>query len=165
MQIKIFFVGSIYASWTSFHLRYFFNIVSKKKQFWICLVPDFIQFTNSFKFNGNLVFQVPNSFSFPSKWKWWSWGEWPSGLPSLYEWFGSFRFKPNYVLSRTWGTNKYPKTIPASILKQTIEVHLKYLTNTINHSLKESTFPDELEQSEVTPVYKNLTLYRRRIIH
>ena len=30
--------------------------------------------------------------------------------------------------------------IPASILKQTIEVHLKYLTNTINHSLKVSIF-------------------------
>ena len=53
--------------------------------------------------------------------------------------------------------------IPASILKQTIKVHLKYLTNIINHSLKESTFPDELKQSEVIPVY-NLTLYRRRII-
>ena len=50
--------------------------------------------------------------------------------------------------------------IPASILKQTLEVHLKYLTNNINHSLKESFFPDELKQSEVIPVYKNLTLYR-----
>ena len=46
--------------------------------------------------------------------------------------------------------------IPASILKQTIEVHLKYLTNTTNHSLKESIFPDELKQSEVIPVYKKL---------
>ena len=46
--------------------------------------------------------------------------------------------------------------IPASILKQTIKVHLKYLTNTINHSLKESTFPGELKQSEVIPVYKKL---------
>ena len=46
--------------------------------------------------------------------------------------------------------------IPGSILKQTIEVHLKYLTKTINHSLKESTFPDELKQSEVIPVYKKL---------
>ena len=45
--------------------------------------------------------------------------------------------------------------IPASILKQTIKVHLKYLTNSINHSLKESTFPDELKQSEVIPVYIN----------
>ena len=33
---------------------------------------------------------------------------------------------------------------------------MKYLTNTINHSLKESTFPDELKQSEVIPVYKKL---------
>ena len=48
--------------------------------------------------------------------------------------------------------------IPASILKQYIEleVHLKYLTNTINHSLKNSNFPDELKQSEVIPVYKKL---------
>ena len=46
--------------------------------------------------------------------------------------------------------------IHGSILKQTIEVYLKYLTNTINHSLKESTFPDELKQSEVMPVYKKL---------
>ena len=34
--------------------------------------------------------------------------------------------------------------IPANVLKQFIEVHLKYLTNTVNHSLKESTFPGEL---------------------
>ena len=55
--------------------------------------------------------------------------------------------------------SKKPSTygaIPASILKQTIEVHLKYPTNTINNSLKESTFPDELKQSEVIPVYKKL---------
>ena len=45
--------------------------------------------------------------------------------------------------------------IPPSTLKETMQVHLKYLTN-INHSLKESTFPDELKQSEVIPVYKKL---------
>ena len=33
---------------------------------------------------------------------------------------------------------------------------MKYLTNNINHSLKESTFPDELKQSEVIPAYKKL---------
>ena len=32
--------------------------------------------------------------------------------------------------------------IPVSILKQSTEVRLKYLTKTINHFLKESTFPD-----------------------
>ena len=46
--------------------------------------------------------------------------------------------------------------ISESILRQSIEVHLKYLTNTINHSLKEPAFPDELKQSEAIPVYKIL---------
>ena len=55
--------------------------------------------------------------------------------------------------SKTSSTNG---AIPASILKHSIEVHLKYLTNTINHSLKESTFCDELKQSEVILVYKKL---------
>ena len=41
---------------------------------------------------------------------------------------------------------------------------LKYLTNIINYSLKESTFLDELKQSEVIPVFKKPDLYRRRII-
>ena len=47
--------------------------------------------------------------------------------------------KLNSKKSLTYGA------IPASILKQTIEDHLKYLTNSINHSLKESTFPDKLK--------------------
>ena len=46
--------------------------------------------------------------------------------------------------------------MPASILKHTIEVNLKYLMNCINHSLQKSTFPHELKQSEVIPVYKKL---------
>ena len=58
--------------------------------------------------------------------------------------------KLNSKKSSTYGA------ILESILKQTIEVYLKYLTNTINHSVKESTFPDELKQSEVIPVYKKL---------
>ena len=44
--------------------------------------------------------------------------------------------------------------IRASNLKQSVKFHLKYLTNIINDSLKESTFHDKLKQSEVTPVYK-----------
>ena len=59
-------------------------------------------------------------------------------------------FKLNSEKSSTYGS------IPASILKQTIEVNLKYLTSNINNSLKESSFPYELKQSEVTPVYKKL---------
>ena len=47
-------------------------------------------------------------------------------------------------------------TIPATILKQTNDVHLQYLTNAINHKLQANCFPDKLKQSEVIPVYKKL---------
>ena len=63
--------------------------------------------------------------------------------------------KLNSKKSSTYGA------IPTSILKQAIEVHLKYLTNTINHSLKEFTFPIELKQSKVIPVYKKLDPLQR----
>ena len=56
--------------------------------------------------------------------------------------------KSNSKKSSTYGA------IPASTLKQTIAVHLKYLTNTISHFLKESTFPAKLKQYKVIPVYK-----------
>ena len=58
--------------------------------------------------------------------------------------------KLNSEKSSTYGA------IPASILKQSVKLHLKYLTNTINQSLKESTFPDELKQFEVITVYEKL---------
>ena len=51
-----------------------------------------------------------------------------------------------------------------NIIKQSKEVHLKYLTNTINYSLTRSTFHNELKQSEVIPVNKKLPIYRRRFI-
>ena len=54
--------------------------------------------------------------------------------------------------------------ISASNLKESIEVHLKCLTSTVNYSLNKSTFPDELKQCKVITVSKYLTLYRRRII-
>ena len=47
-------------------------------------------------------------------------------------------------------------TIPVTILKQTIDVHLQHLTNAINHTLQTNCFPDKLKQSEVIPVYKKL---------
>ena len=34
--------------------------------------------------------------------------------------------------------------IPASILKQCVNAYLPYLTDSINYSLRESTFPEEL---------------------
>ena len=47
-------------------------------------------------------------------------------------------------------------TIPVTILKQTIDVHLQHLTNVINHTLQTNCFPDKLKQSEVIHVYKKL---------
>ena len=47
-------------------------------------------------------------------------------------------------------------SIPASILKQCVDAYLPYLTDSINYSLRESTFPEELKHSEVILVYKKL---------
>ena len=36
--------------------------------------------------------------------------------------------------------------IPATIIKQTIDVHLQHLTNAVNHTLQTNYFPDELKK-------------------
>ena len=48
------------------------------------------------------------------------------------------------------------KAIPATILKQSVHIYLPYLTNCINHSFVTNKFPDELNLSEVIPLYKKL---------
>ena len=60
------------------------------------------------------------------------------------------------VLNLNPKNSSISETIPVTILKQTIDVHLQHLTNAINHKLQTSCFPDKLEQSEVIPVYKKL---------
>ena len=47
-------------------------------------------------------------------------------------------------------------TILVIILKQTIDVHLQYLTNVINYALQTNRFPHKLKQSKVIPVYNKL---------
>ena len=47
-------------------------------------------------------------------------------------------------------------SISASILKQCVDAYLPYVTDLINYSLKESTFPEEIKDSEVILVYKKL---------
>ena len=75
----------------------------------------------------------------------------------------SFHFKPVSIEDVKKETlNLNPKkssisgTIPVTILKQTIDVHLQHLTNAINHTLQTNCFPDKLKQSEVMPVYEKL---------
>ena len=47
-------------------------------------------------------------------------------------------------------------SIAASILKQCVNAYLPYLTVTINYSLRENIYPEELKRSELIPLYKKL---------
>ena len=44
--------------------------------------------------------------------------------------------------------------IPAKMLKFTIDVHVSLLTKTINSSIRNGCFADELKAAEVTPIFK-----------
>ena len=44
--------------------------------------------------------------------------------------------------------------IPATILKQSVETYLPFLTKAINLAITEFEFPDKLKKSEVIPLYK-----------
>ena len=45
-------------------------------------------------------------------------------------------------------------SIPATILKQYVDVYLPFLTKALNHAITENTFPEQLKKSEVTSSYK-----------
>ena len=46
--------------------------------------------------------------------------------------------------------------IPVTILKDCVDVYLVHLTNSVNHSLETSVFPQKLKQAEVILLYKKL---------
>ena len=48
------------------------------------------------------------------------------------------------------------RLVPRSILRQCVDAYLPYFIDSINYSLKESAFPEELEHSEVISIYKEL---------
>ena len=45
-------------------------------------------------------------------------------------------------------------SIPAAILKQSLDIYLPYLTKSINYTINEGKFPAELKHSEVIPLFK-----------
>ena len=45
-------------------------------------------------------------------------------------------------------------SIPATILKQSLDIYLPYLTKSINYTINEGKFPAELKHSEVIPLFK-----------
>ena len=56
----------------------------------------------------------------------------------------------NLNVKKTWTSS----SIPAAVRKQSIEIHLTFLTNSINYTIKNDKFPDKLKMSEVIPLYK-----------
>ena len=46
------------------------------------------------------------------------------------------------------------RSIPAIILKQSVETYLPFLTKAINLAITECEFPDKLKKSKVIPLYK-----------
>ena len=44
-------------------------------------------------------------------------------------------------------------SIPATILKQCVDVYLLFLTKAINHAITENSFSEQLKKSEVIPLY------------
>ena len=58
---------------------------------------------------------------------------------------------------------KKPSTIgsiPATILKQSSDIYLPYLTKSINYTINEGKFPAELKHSEVIPLFKKEDLLK-----
>ena len=45
-------------------------------------------------------------------------------------------------------------SIPATILKQSLDNYLPYLTKSVNYTINEGEFPAELKHSEVIPLFK-----------
>ena len=60
---------------------------------------------------------------------------------------------------KKWSTCSY---ISATILKQSIEIHLTVLTDSINYKIKNSKFHDKLNRSEVIPLYKKEDLLKKQ---
>ena len=51
-------------------------------------------------------------------------------------------------------TSSIKGSIPATILKQCVDIYLPFLTNAINRSILDNYFPKELKKAEIIPVYK-----------
>ena len=46
--------------------------------------------------------------------------------------------------------------ISVDILKSTVDIHLSFITNSINLSIEKGCFPEELKLAEVSPIFKKI---------
>ena len=60
----------------------------------------------------------------------------------------------NEVLKLNTKKSSTNGSIPGTILKQSVETYLPFLTKAINLAITECEFPDKLKKSEVIPLYK-----------
>ena len=59
---------------------------------------------------------------------------------------------------------KKPSTngsVPATILKQLVDVYLPFLTKDITHTITEDIFPEQLRKSKVIAIYKKEDLLKK----
>ena len=45
-------------------------------------------------------------------------------------------------------------SMPTTVLKQSLDIYLRYLTKSVNYATNEGKFPAEFKHSEVTPLFK-----------
>ena len=55
-------------------------------------------------------------------------------------------------------------SIPATILKQSLDIYLPYLTKSVSYTINEGEFPTELKHSEVMPLFKERELYTSKSV-
>ena len=60
----------------------------------------------------------------------------------------------NEVLKLNTKKSSTSGSIPATILKQSVETYLPFSTKAINLAITECEFPDKFKKSQVTPLYK-----------
>ena len=53
--------------------------------------------------------------------------------------------------------------ISVDILKSTVDIHLPFITNSINLSIENGCFPEELKLAEVSPIFKKKDDSTKRI--
>ena len=67
------------------------------------------------------------------------------------------------ILSLNFKTFSTSDSIPATILKQSLNIYLLYLTKSVNYTVNKGKFSAELKHSEVTPLLKKEDLLKKEL--
>ena len=67
------------------------------------------------------------------------------------------------ILSLNFKTFSTSDSIPATILRQSLNIYLLYLTKSVNYTINKGKFSAELKHSEVTPLLKKEDLLKKEL--